>query len=129
MDLMLADTWNRTTGEKDDESYFNGLNLLHSDGSLELLEEYTITSEAIWEDYSCRWTINETSKSIDLLVIPVFEDQVMRVLEEFPLLQQIFELLFSGACLWEGLCTVSGTINGILVEGNAYVELTHRYDN
>jgi hypothetical protein len=107
------------------------MNLLNNHGSSELLEDYTISPQASWNDtidhrfYSSKWHIIETSKSIDLIVTPFFLDQVMRVKENYPLLQRLLEELFPGACFWEGICTVSGTINGFSVSGKAYVELTH----
>jgi predicted secreted hydrolase len=134
-ELMVADTWDRVTGEKNDQSFTGGMNLLNSDGCSELLKDYTITPQASWNDtidhrfYSSKWHITETSKSIDLIVTPVFLDQVMRVKENYPLLQRLLEELFPGACFWEGICTVSGTINGFSVSGKAYVELTHCCDN
>jgi len=134
-DIMVADTWDRASGEKNGQSFTGGMNLLNSDGSSELLEEYTITPQAFWNDtidhrfYSSKWRITETSKSIDLIVTPVFLNQVMRVKENYPLLQRLLEELFPGACFWEGICTVSGTINGFSVSGKAYVELTHYLDN
>jgi predicted secreted hydrolase len=134
-EIMVADTWDRATGKKNEQSFTGGLNLLNSDGSSELLEDYTIIQQALWNDtidhrlYSSKWHITETSKSIDLIVTPVFLDQVMRVKEEYPLLQQLLEELFPGSCFWEGICTVSGTINGAAVNGKAYVELTHCCDN
>jgi predicted secreted hydrolase len=134
-EIMVADTWDRVTGEKNDQSFTGGMNMLNSDGTSELLEDYTITPQASWNDtidnrfYSSKWHITEESKSIDLIVTPVFLDQVMRVKESYPLLQQLLEELFPGACFWEGICTVSGTINGLSVSGKAYVELTHCCDN
>jgi predicted secreted hydrolase len=130
-ELMVADTWDRVTEEKNDQSFTGGMNLLNNHGSSELLEDYTITPQASWNDtidhriYSSKWHITETSKSFDLIVTPVFLDQVMRVKENYPLLQRLLEELFPGACFWEGICTVSGTINGFSVCGKAYVELTH----
>ena len=109
-EIMVADTWDRVTGEKNDQSFTGGMNLLNSDGSSELLEDYTITPQASWNDtidhrfYSSKWHITETSKSIDLIVTPVFLDQVMRVKENYPLLQRLLEELFPGACFWEGIC-------------------------
>ena len=60
---------------------------------------------------------------------PVFLNQMMRFKENYPSLQQVLEELFPGACFWEGVCTVSGTINGISVNGKSDVELTHYYDS
>jgi predicted secreted hydrolase len=134
-EMMVGDAWDRETGQKMEQSYTGGLNLLNSDGSSELLKDYIITPLAFWNDtidnlvFTSKWHITETSKSIDLIVTPVFLDQVMRVKEEYPLLQQLLEELFPGACFWEGICTVSGTINGLSVNGKAYVELTHCCDN
>jgi len=134
-EIMVGDAWDRETGQKIDQSYTGGLNLHNSDGSSELLKDYTITPQAFWDDtsdhrfYSSQWHITEISKSIDLTVNPVFLDQVMRLKENYPLLRQFLEELFPGACFWEGVCTVSGTVNGISVNGKSYVELTHSYDN
>jgi predicted secreted hydrolase len=133
-EIMVADTWDRVTGEKNDQSFTGGMNLINSDGSSELLEGYTITPQATWNDaldhrfYSSCWRITETSKSIDLIVTPIFLDQVMRVKENYPLLQRLLEDMFPGACFWEGICSVSGTINGVSVNGKSYVELTHCCD-
>jgi predicted secreted hydrolase len=134
-EIMVGDAWDRETGQKINQSYTGGLNLLNRDGSSELLKDYTITPQASWNDttdhrfYSSKWHITETSKSIDLTVTPVFLYQVMRLKENYPLLQQFLEELFPGACFWEGVCMVSGTINGISVNGKSYAELTHSYDN
>lgn len=133
-EIVVGDLWDRETGEKIDQSYTDGLNLINTDGSVELLKDYTITPLAFWNDttderfYSCQWHIIETSKSIDLIVTPVFLNQVMRFKENYPLLQQVLEELFPGACFWEGVCTISGSINGVSVNGKSYVELTHCYN-
>jgi predicted secreted hydrolase len=133
-EIVVGDMWDRETGEKVDQSYTDGLNLLNSDGSLEILKDYTITPLAFWNDttderfYSCQWHITETSRAVDLIVTPVFLNQVMRFKENYQLLQQVLEELFPGACFWEGVCTVSGTIKGISVDGKSCVELTHCYE-
>ena len=132
-EILVADTWDRTTGEKIDHSVMGGLNLLNSYGALELFNDYTIVQQGTWNDttdqclFSSGWYLNETSKSIRLIVTPVFDDQVMRLLGNYPMLQQILERWFTAAFFWEGVCTVSGTINGEPINGMAFVELTHRY--
>jgi predicted secreted hydrolase len=134
-EMMFGEAWDRDTGEKIDKSYTGGLNLVNSGESSEFLENYTITSQEFWydtEDYrlfSSKWRITETSKSIDLTITPIYLDQMMRVGENYPLLKQLLEKLFPGACFWEGVCKISGTISGNSVNGRAYVELTHSYDN
>ena len=70
----------------------------------------------------------EESKSINLIITPVYNDQMMRVAEDSPLILQILNKIIPGSCFWEGVCTVSGSINGELIAGKAYVELTHHYD-
>ena len=134
-EIVVGDTWDRVTGEKINQSYTDGLNICNNDGASEKLKDYSITPLGFWNDtgderfYSCQWHLTETSKSIDLIVTPVFSLQMMRFTENYPLLQEILEELFPGACFWEGVCTVTGTINGVAVNGKSYVELTHYYDN
>jgi predicted secreted hydrolase len=134
-EIMVGDAWNRKTGEKLDQSYTGGLNLVNSDGSLELLEDYTITQLAFWNDtqdnrfFSAAWHITETSKAIDLTITPVYFNQVIRIKENCKLFQQFIEELLPSACFWEGVCSVSGFINGISVNGKAYIELTHSYES
>jgi predicted secreted hydrolase len=134
-EIIVGDAWNRKTDEKIDQSYTGGLNLLNSDGSSELLKDYTITPQECWDDiqdhrfYNSKWHITEPTKSIDFIVTPIFIDQVMRLEENYPSLQTILEELFPGACFWEGICTISGTIDGFPVSGKAYVELTHYSSN
>ena len=134
-EIIVGDMWDRETGEKIDQSYTDGLNVVNSDGTSELLTEYTITPLTFWNDsndqrfYSRQWHITESSRDIDLIVTPMFFNQVMRFKENYELLQQILEELFPGACFWEGVCTVSGTIKGIPVNGKSYAELTHYYDD
>ncbi len=134
-EIIVGDMWDRETGEKLDQSYTEGLNLCNSDGSVDLLQEYTITPLDYWNEtndekfYSCQWEITESSRDIDLLVTPLFFNNLICFKENYQLLQQILEELFPGACFWEGVCFVSGTINNVPVEGNSYVELTHYYEN
>ncbi len=134
-EIVVGDMWDRETNEKLDQSYTNGLNLINSDGSLNLLKDYTITPLDYWNEsndqrfYSRQWHITESSKDINLIVTPVFFNQLICFKENYQLLQQILEELFPGACFWEGVCVISGTINGISVDGKAFVELTHYYEN
>jgi predicted secreted hydrolase len=134
-EIVVGDMWDRETNEKLDQSYTDGLNLINSDGSLNLLKDYTITPLDYWNEsndqrfYSRQWHITESSKDINLIVTPVFFNQLICFKENYQLLQQILEELFPGACFWEGVCIVSGTINGISVDGKAYVELTHYYES
>jgi len=132
-EFVVGDMWDRETGEKMDQSFTDGLSIINSDGFSEILDDYSITPLAFWNDtndehfYSCKWRLTETSKSIDLIVTPVFQNQMMRFKENYPLIQQVLEELFPGACFWEGVCTITGSINEIPVTGNSYVELTHYY--
>lgn len=134
-EIMVGDAWDRKTGKKLDLSFTGGLNLVKSDGSSELLDNYKITTLKLWNDsidkrfFSSKWHITETSKSIDLTIDPIYPDQVIRAKEDYPLFQQFLEKLLPGACFWNGVCTVTGTINGIPVNGKAYVELTHCYNS
>ena len=134
-DIVVGDMWNRETGEKIDASFTDGLNIINDDGSLELLHEYTITPLRFWNEsfsnhfYSCQWRITEESMSMDLIVVPIYLDQMMRFKENSPLLQQFLESLFPSACFWEGNCRISGTIDGKPVNGKSYVELTHYYNS
>jgi predicted secreted hydrolase len=129
-EIMVCDTWDQETGKKINQS-FPGLNLLNSDGSLELLKGYRITPQHFWDDkidglnFTDKWRINESSKSMNLTIIPVFSNQTIRLPENFPIIRQYLLKLFHGMCFWEGVCTVSGTIDGVRVHGKAYVELTH----
>lgn len=134
-EIVVGDIWDRETGEKLDQSYTGGLNLCYSDGSVDLLQDYTITPLDYWNKindnryYSCQWQITESSRDINLLVTPVFSNNLICFKENYQILQQILEELFPGACFWEGVCIVSGTINDVPVEGKSYVELTHYYEN
>jgi predicted secreted hydrolase len=134
-EIMVADTWDRLTGKKNDQSFTDGINLVNSDGSVEFLKNYIIAVEDYWNDttdhrfFSSKWHLTESSKSIDITITPVYSEQVIRVKEDYPFLQQILEILFPGACFWEGVCRISGTMNGDSISGTAYVELTHYSDN
>ncbi len=133
-EIIIGDVWDRITGEKIEYSFTDGLNILYSDGFLEILNDYEIIPLDFWEDitdqrfFSCKWRIIEKSKNIDLVITPIFSDQVMRLMEDHPIIQQVLEELFPGACFWEGVCKISGTINGSTVNGKAYAELTHSYE-
>lgn len=132
-EIVVGDNWDRITGEKINKSFTDGLNICNNDGYSEILKNYSITPLEFWNDtddnhfYSCQWHLTETSKSIDLIVTPVFSNQMMRFTENYPLLQEVLEELFPGACFWEGVCIVNGTINSTEINGRAYVELTHYY--
>ncbi|MBN1861346.1 MAG: hypothetical protein JW840_07800 [Candidatus Thermoplasmatota archaeon] len=134
-EILAGDTWDQETGEKIDVSFSSGLNLLDNDGTLYLLEDYTIEPISYWHDlktrnvYAAKWRITESSQSIKINITPSYEDQMMRIGDDNPLIRQIVELIIPGSCFWEGTCIVSGTINGVTVQGKAYVELTHHYNN
>jgi predicted secreted hydrolase len=134
-EIMFADSWDRETGLKNNHSFTGGMNILNSDGTFTLLDDYSITQLAVWNDstdnrfYSSKWHVTDTKKLINLTIIPVFLNQVMRVKENYPIIQQLLEKMFPGACFWEGTCMVYGYINNLPVYGKAYVELTHYYNN
>jgi parallel beta-helix repeat protein len=118
-EIMVADVW--VNGERlgSDSSRFNFFN---ADCSLELSDDYTITPLQDWTDpvsglpFITQWRIEEESKDIDLIVTADYNNQMMQVeiLEVFPF-----------GCFWEGVCSVTGTIEGVPVSGKAYAELTH----
>jgi len=134
-EIMVGDVWNRT-GAKLNQSFSNGLNLLNSDGSLELIEDYTITQLEYWNwtsgshhrQFASKWNMVELSKPINLTITPIYPDQVMCIADAYPLLKEWLLELLPAAAFWEGACAINGTIAGVPVTGNAYVELTHSYD-
>lgn len=100
----------------------NGINYFNADSELELLENYRVNQIGYWIDkkigrnFSAGWQLTEPSKNIDLTIIPDYIDQVMRV-------------FIKPVTFWEGVCSVSGTINDKSVTGRAYVELTHTWNS
>ena len=56
-----------------------------------------------------------------------FENQMMHIVVN-PILMEIILKIFPLTLFWEGFCTVSGTIAGKPVSGDAYTELTHSWD-
>jgi len=124
-EIMVADVW--VNGEPLG-SYSGGFNLFNGDCSLELSDDYTIRPLAFWtnpdpgceHEFATQWRIEEASKEIDLVVTADYNNQMMKVeiLEAFPL-----------GCFWEGVCSVTGTIEGMPVSGKAYAELTHADPN
>ncbi|MCX6665654.1 MAG: hypothetical protein NT038_06300 [Euryarchaeota archaeon] len=132
-EIMVGDLWDRAGHRLG--SYSGGLNLVDINGSLDLLDDYTITQLGYWRDpisqkiFSNQWNIIEPSHSINLIITPYYDDQMMRLFENLPPWAQQFIVYFVPCtCFWEGACTVSGTINGSPVTGSAYVELTHTYN-
>jgi len=136
-EIMVGDIWDRATGEKIDQSFSDGLNLVDSEGTLELIEDYTITQLEYWTDpmigntYASQWQIsaNSPSTSLNLIITPLYPDQMMRVLENWPLIQKKLSQYLAATGFWEGICTVEGDFNGQPISGNAYVELTHYYND
>jgi predicted secreted hydrolase len=131
-EILTCDTWDIITGKKFNQS-FSGMNFVNKQGCLELLKEYKITPIDRWNDtydhcfFANKWWITEKSKSINLTVIPVYPEQVIRIDGEHPIVEYILSKIFYNTYFWEGDCTVSGKINGQNVHGRAYVELTHNY--
>jgi predicted secreted hydrolase len=133
-EILAGDTWYHETGEKVEDSWCDGLNLLTNGGALELLEDFEIIQLEYWTDpdlektYASQWHITETSKPLDLIITPVYPDQMMRLADGWPIVQQILEKYLT-AGFWEGICTVTGDMNGQPISGSAYVELTHAYED
>jgi predicted secreted hydrolase len=73
-------------------------------------DEYRSLKNLFFKQYfSCGWKIAIPRYGIDLTIIPIVKNQ--RVCRE----------------TWEGSCYVTGTHNGIKIDGISTVELTHRY--
>ncbi|UCB51721.1 MAG: T9SS type A sorting domain-containing protein [Candidatus Zixiibacteriota bacterium] len=118
-EIMVADCW--VDGEPMG-SYSGGFNLLNADCSLDLSEEYTLTTLDRWYDdvsglwWATKWRVEEPIYDVDLVVTADYNEQVMRILNPCD---------FPHACFWEGVCSVTGTIGGVPVSGKAFAELTH----
>jgi len=131
-EILTCDTWDINTGKKFNQS-LSGINFVNGQGNLELLKEYKIIPRSYWNDttdhciFANKWWISEKSKSINLTVIPVYPEQVIRIADYHPIIKYLLSKIFYNSYFWEGDCTVSGTINGQNVRGKAYVELTHGY--
>ena len=103
------------------------INFLDANNKFELLEKYTITQLDFWKDpisrkeYAIKWRITEPSKQINIIVEAVYNDQLIHI---HKLIDPIMPAL-----LWEGSCSVTGTIGGTSVNGKAYTELTHSWKN
>jgi predicted secreted hydrolase len=129
-EIIACDTWDRETGKKINQS-FPGMNLLNTDGSLEILKTYRITPLHYWNDegdnrnYTDRWNINESSKSVNLTIMPLFSNQVIRIPTDYSIIRYYLAKVFPEVIFWEGTCNVFGSINHVPVHGRAYVELTH----
>jgi len=114
--------------------YTDGLNLFNANNKLELYEDYTITQLDFWTDpvterkFSTKWRLTEPSKPIDLTINAEFENQMMHIVTNPTLIELILKI-FPFTLFWEGFCTVSGTIGDKQVSGDAYVELTHSWED
>lgn len=76
-------------------------------------EEFTIEVIDTWKnqngyEYPILWRVSVEKLGLDLEIVPVMKDQEM-------------DLFFK---YWEGAVFISGTVNGAIVEGFGYVELT-----
>ena len=100
-------------------SPFSSGTFVDSDGNPMRLgaADFTIKPTGSWKsprtgaEYPSGWSITSTKLGIEVEVAPVMQDQ---------------ELDTRGSTMivyWEGACTVSGTMNGANVMGDAYVEL------
>jgi len=129
-EILACDTWDINTGEKYVQS-LSGINYVNSQGYLELLKEYKITQKHKWNDtqdkcfFADKWWITEQSKSINLTVIPVFPNQIIRIDGSHSIIKYLLSQIFYNSYFWEGNCIVTGSINGQKVHGIAYAELTH----
>ena len=132
-EILTGDNWWRESGEFINEPYADGLHLYHDDGTLELLEDYTITQLDFWTDdisrrrFAVEWQITEPSRQIDLIITACFKNQMMRATSN-PVVIQFLSKLLPGSCFWEGACLVTGSIEGEQISGNAYVESTHSWE-
>ena len=102
-EMMAGDTWDRFTGEKDGNSFSGGINILDSNGNLEILENYTITQLDYWTDplsgrrFAIQWRITEPTKPIDLIITPEYENQMMHATKDPDIMEWLADLI-PGAC-------------------------------
>ena len=66
--------------------------------------------------YPIKWNINVEDLDLKTTIEPVMPNQELR-LSTGP---------FTNFFYWEGMCYASGTINGVAVRGNSYVEMNNR---
>ena len=82
------------------------------------LKDYAITPLGTWKSpksgatYPMGWRLSVPGQKVELTLKPAFPGQEL-VLEQR-----------TGATYWEGACTVTGTVDGKPVKGQAYVEMT-----
>lgn len=123
-EIMVSDVW---VNGYFAGSHSEGMNYYSQSFVHQLLPDYTITGieSSLWIDpitgyrYPTQWHIEETSKNIDLYLTADYENQVMPI-EDDP-----WGILPLPKGFWEGVCSVTGSIQGSPVSGKAYVELTH----
>lgn len=97
------------------DPYSSGL-LISKDGESELLsvDDFSITVEDTWTSphtgatYPARWRLVVPALDLSLNLKPHLADQELNVSYAY----------------WEGAVAVQGEINGVVVSGNGYVELT-----
>jgi predicted secreted hydrolase len=90
--------------------------LIFPDGSTQTLdrEDFSITVTDDWHSphsgatYPAGWQVSIPEQAIELTITPYLADQELQV----------------SFIYWEGAVQVSGTMNGQMVRGNGYVELT-----
>ena len=86
------------------------------DGSVTYGEEFFVQATRVYEDekgkstYPIDWIVEVPDINADFVVTPLFDEQS---------LNNVMTPRY-----WEGLCAVEGTIDGEIINGSAYVELT-----
>ncbi len=123
-EIMVSDVWVNGFFAG---SHSEGMNYFSQNFEHQLLPDYTITGieSSLWIDsatgfrYPTQWHIEETSKNMDLYLTADYENQFM------PIDDDPWGILPMPEGFWEGVCSVTGTIQGSPVSGKAYAELTH----
>ncbi|OGV83553.1 MAG: hypothetical protein A3K19_19815 [Lentisphaerae bacterium RIFOXYB12_FULL_65_16] len=121
-DYMISNIFDRARRLQRVEG-FGGLGWMLADGSTGMTVDFDLQRLAYWKApcgdwYSAKWRVTEPSRNLDLVITPEIQDQAV------PLPKTRFGQFY----FWEGRCAVAGTIEGKPVKGNAFVELTHRFE-
>ena len=89
--------------------------LVGVDGSYQTFREFRFVGDQPWtstrtfHDYPTRWIVQVPTADIDIVVTASYADQE-------------FITVISKPAFWEGRCTVTGTVGGIVVSGLGYLE-------
>jgi predicted secreted hydrolase len=118
-EFMLNTLRNNATGQQLNNGTFSrasgpSLHLTGPDFQLTPLTYWT--SPTSKKKYPAKWRVQVPGQGYDLTVEPLVPDQEL-ALRFF----HTFTMYY-----WEGMCKVTGTHNGQLVTGKAYVEITNR---